>query len=103
MCFKAKDGSRIVVSRAYRLLFGNYFIGISPNKKNRLLLIDIDNEGGSISFTLENAVSKEEKKLDIPEKQSHHEIPIAIGEKYTLRIHAEKAIGSYRVAFKVLD
>ncbi len=101
MCFREKDGSKLITSRVYYIFSGNRFIGISADKKSdRYLVLETGNERGEIAFILENKTTGEKIDVDIPLGEASQLVPIEKDMAYMLRIKASKAIGHYRVAIK---
>ena len=98
MCLKRKT-NKLLISRSFRSLSGNYFIGISKKKIDRVLVIDLKCIEGSINFKLTNLVTNEEL-INKPVETGNFEFEIESNNKYQLVISSKRASGSYRVYLK---
>ena len=100
MCFRSKDGSRIILSRLFKLMSGHYSIIITKkNKGDRTLIFDLVNEKGNIDFILTDEISNEVKKLDNP-VTGQYEFVIEKDHSYKIEIISKAARGKYNVRIK---
>ena len=98
MCFKRKDGSRLLLSRSYRYKSGNYFVHLKKDdKSDRLLIIEFNNNGGETSFTFANMNDNTQEVLDNP-SSGRYELKVIKGAPYKLYIKSKGAIGSYVIS-----
>ena len=100
MCFRCKDGSRLIHNRAFKIMSGHYYFSIlKSNKTERTLILDFVYEKGDISFFITDSVSGDIKKLDNP-VTGKYEFPIEIGHSYKVEIISKKAVGKYSFRIK---
>ncbi len=95
-----KDGTRLINNRSFKLLSGHYFIFLrKTNKNDRLLIIDLVNEKGSINFVITDKVSSEVTRLDNP-ASGHYEFNIEKDRSYKIEIISKSACGKYSIRIK---
>ena len=96
MCFKKKDGSKTLLSRWYKYKTGLYTLYLKNKKEDKILDIELTNNGGNISFVLLNTVNEEKRQLENP-ITGNYQFELTKDTKYRLSIKAKGAIGSYKV------
>lgn len=97
MCFRSKDGSRLIHSRSYKYSSGTRFLGIGLDKSNdRELIIELTNNGGFISLELTNLSTIEKETLNNP-KTGEYIFKIRKNIKYRFIIRTKSAIGGYKI------
>ena len=100
MCFRTKDGARILLSRHYAYLSGHCYVNISINKKvERTLFVDVSNKKGETSFEL---INKTTGQVDTVKDISSgtYSFPIFKGNAYHIKIVSKAASGHYKVSIK---
>ena len=100
MCFRTKDGARILISRRYVYLSGVYTIGLRINKKvDRTLFIDVENKNGDLSFELTNKTTGEINSIKNV-STGNYSFSILKENAYQIRIIPKKCSGHYKVTIK---
>lgn len=98
MCFK-KENKRVLVSRAYRLHSGNYFISLAVKNSSRdELLMEITNTSGSLSVVILDSQNNEFLSLDNPATDVYR-IKLPVGQKYKIIIKTSRHTGGYKLYF----
>ena len=100
MCFRSKDGSRLIHSRTFKHLSGHYYLSIlKKSKVERVLIFDLVNEKGNIDFVLTDINSGDTKKFDNP-ATGKYEFNIEKKHSYKIEIISKAAYGKYSVRIK---
>ncbi len=94
-----KKESRYLANRIYKYLSTNRFFSFVCKENEKSLMIDLVNNGGTISFLLKDLSSNIENRFDNP-STGVIETPLEVGHKYMLHITSSKAIGSYNIRIK---
>ena len=98
----AKEKMTTLNSRSYKYLSTNRrFIFTSHKEYEQEIIITIVNNGGTISFEIINAETKETTKLDNPETGTYT-FPLKKGMKTQILIKSKAAIGSYKIQKKTV-
>lgn len=93
---------RTLAARKYYLLSCHRFFVFKGHKEyEQSLVINITNEGGSISFTFTDLVTNEVIEFKDP-KTGEYVIPLTKGGKTKLVITASHAIGAYNIKKKTI-
>lgn len=91
---------RTLASRKYYLLSCHRFFVFKGHKEyEQSLVINVTNEGGSISFTFTDLVTNEVIEFKDP-KTGEYVVPLTKGGKTKLVIAASHAIGAYNIKKK---
>ena len=93
---------RTLTSRKYYLLSCHRFFVFKGHKEyEQSLVINVTNEGGSISFTFTDLATNEVKEFKDPQS-GEIIIPLTKGGKTKLVITASHAIGAYNIKKKTI-
>lgn len=96
------EKSRTLASRKYYLLSCHRFFVFKGHKEyEQSLVINVTNDGGSISFTFTDLTTNEVIEYIDP-KTGEYIIPLTKGGKTKLMIMASHAIGSYSIKKKTI-
>ena len=94
---------RTLTARKYLLLSSHRCFYFKGHKKyDESLVINVTNEGGSISFAFTNLITNEEIEFKDP-KTGEYIIPLTKGGKTKLVINASHAIGAYTIKKKTIS
>ena len=100
MCFRSKDGSRLIHSRAFKYLSGHYYLSVlKKSDAERVLIFDLVNEKGNIDFIITDVVSSESQKLENP-STGKYEFKIEKDHSYKIEIISKAAYGKYSVRIR---
>ena len=100
MCFRSKDGSRLIHSRTFKHLSGHYCLSIlKKSEVERVLIIDLTYEKGNIDFIITDLVSSESQKLENP-TTGKYEFKIEKDHSYKVEIISKAAFGKYSVRIR---
>ena len=93
---------RTLTSRKYYLLSCHRFFVFKGHKEyDESLVINVTNEGGSISFTFTDLATNEVIEFKDP-KTGEYVVPLTKGGKTKLVITASHAIGAYNIKKKTI-
>ena len=93
---------RTLASRKYYLLSCHrYFVFKGHKEYDESLVINVTNEGGSISFAFTDLVTNEVIEFKDP-KTGKYVVPLTKGGKTKLVITASHAIGAYNIKKKTI-
>lgn len=96
------DKIKLLAARKYHLLSCHrYFVFKGHKEYEESLVINVTNEGGSISFTFTNLITNEVIEFKDP-KTGEYVVPLTKGGKTKLVITASHAIGAYNIKKKTI-
>lgn len=99
MCFKDKNGYKIIQSKVYIGLYSNRICPLFKKKYDRELVFEVDNSKGKVDFLLENKNSKEINYIENVENGSHTFI-LEKNSSYTLKVKFIGCNGKYKIKLK---
>ena len=98
MCFKTKEGKRILQNSSYKIRSGNIFCGVAVKDENRSeLTLDITNIKGESSFLIIDEEGKEIAKFINPETGIYR-VKLEVNHKYKIKIKLGKHTGKYCIS-----
>ena len=99
MCFKDKNGNKILLSRAYRYKYGVYYLTLNKAKEDRILYFDLVNNAGEVDFKVTNLVTNEEIN-NVNLQTGVYDYSIKKDTSYRIVIIYKKTIGSCKITIK---
>ena len=98
-----KDGTRLINSRKYLLLSGNYYFGILKNNKvNRTLIFELQHDKGELSIEVIDLNNKNVQSIKEPTSNCYR-FNIDKGANYRVHISTKNASGSYSIRLSKKD
>ena len=96
MCFKNKNGRKVLVSRRYTYNTGKYFLNFKTKENRNILEVNITHKDGDISFVLLDENGKEIVSLNNP-KTGQYLYTLEVGKRYKSVIETKHHSGGYSV------
>ena len=95
MCFKNKEGKRLILNSKHKIASGNRFCSIKVKDKNRSVLdINITHISGDITITVVDENKKDVYTLSNPEN-GKYSVQLEANKKYRINIRLSRHIGAY--------
>ena len=95
MCFKIKEGKRLLLNSKHKYASGNRFLNLKVKDESRSILeINVTHVSGDISINVNDENNKDVYTLNNPEDGKYN-VQLEVNKKYTIRLKLSKHIGSY--------
>lgn len=95
MCFKNKEGKRLLLNSKHKYASGNRFLNLKIKDENRSNLeINVTHVSGDISIRVIDENNKDVYALSNPEN-GLYTVQLEVNKKYRIDIRLSKHIGSY--------
>ena len=95
MCFKNKEGKRLLLNSKHKYASGNRFLNLKVKDESRSILeINVTHVSGDISIRVIDENNKDVYALNNPE-DGNYNVQLEVNKKYRIDIRLSKHIGAY--------